>query len=477
MHAEPLEDPVAPSGEAALDDRDPTDALAEEFVAQLRRGERPTVDEYARKHPDHADSIRRVFPAMLLLESAVAKPRHRRQAIPDRLGDYRLKRMVGSGGMGAVYEAIQEPLGRRVAVKILAALRPDDPALPARFEREARTAARLQHPAIVPVYGVGEQDGVYFYVMQFIDGCGADVVIGQIARSRSDAGRSGGSGAATQAVAAFSARSAEREGAPDRQARDDTSTGAAATTGVADSLAPSSERYFRNVARTGAQAAGALAYAHAHGVLHRDVKPSNLLLDGRGNAFLTDFGLAKVVGDEDLTRTGVVVGTPRYMAPERLGKDPLDSIAGDIYGLGATLYELATLRPLFDDRRREALLARIRDEEPAAPRKLEPRIPRDLETVLIKAIAKDPAKRYASAAEFADDLTACAENRPIRARRQSAPAQAASWAKRHPMAATLSAALVLSLAGGLVTVSALWRRSEFHRIEANDHLIAAKNQA
>src|SRR4029077_2884858 len=183
------------------------------------------------------------------------------------------------------------------------------------------------------------------------------------------------------------------------------------------SATDSAGQYARSVALVGVQVAEALDYAHRQGVLHRDIKPSNLLLDGQGTVWVTDFGLAKATDSDDLTRTGDIVGTVRYMAPERFqGKADQGN---DIYGLGITLYEMLTLRPAFEDSDRARLIDRVAHEEPPRPRKLDPHIPRDLETIVLKAIAKEPDRRYASADAMAEDLRRFLADRPIRARRVS----------------------------------------------------------
>src|SRR5262249_18917954 len=206
--------------------------------------------------------------------------------------------------------------------------------------------------------------------------------------------------------------------------------------------------YHRRVARIALQVADALAHAHRLGVLHRDVKPSNLLLDAQGTVWVTDFGLAKVHDSAELTTPGEVVGTLRYLAPERLHGQ--GDARGDVYALGLTLYELLTLRPAFagDGEQKQHLVSRILFEEPPRPRRLEPAIPRDLETIVLKATAKDPAQRYQSATELADDLRRFLEDRPIRARRAGALELAWRWCRRNPVVAGLLAAVALSMLSG-----------------------------
>src|SRR5262249_28725733 len=198
-----------------------------------------------------------------------------------------------------------------------------------------------------------------------------------------------------------------------------------------------------SVARVGIQVAEALAYAHAQGILHRDIKPSNLLLDAKGTVWVTDFGLAKAEESEGLTQTGDIVGTLRYMAPERF--DGRSDPRSDVYGLGATLYELLTLHPPFREPNRVKLIEQVLHESPTPPRQLDRRIPRDLETVVLKAMAREPGQRYTTADQLAEDLRRFTADRPILARRPGAAERAWRWCKRNPVMAALVAAVAALL--------------------------------
>ncbi len=389
------------------------DRLAEEFLARLRRGERPSVSEYVERHPDLADDIRDVFPPLLLMEEAARPASADRDAaprpLPSQLGEYRILREVGRGGMGVVYEAEQVTLGRHVALKVLPR-RAGDERLLDRFRHEARAAARLHHTNIVPVFGVGEHQGTHYYAMQFIQGRGLDEVVLELRKLR-------------------------ESGAPL----------AAALLGIGEPTA-----YYRSVARIGLQVSEALAYAHKQGVLHRDIKPSNLLLDAKGTVWVTDFGLAKEEGTDQLTQTGDIVGTIVYMAPERFHgwADP----RSDVYSLGLTLYEMLVLRPAFSDTNYQRLLKKVLEEEPPPLRRSDATIPRDLETIVMKAIAKEPAQRYRSANQLSKDLDRFLSDEPIRARRPTFGERVALWARRSPAAVALVAVVLFSLAataGGL----------------------------
>jgi len=424
--------------------RDPVDALAEEFAARYRRGERPAVSEYVERCPERGDEIRELFPALVVMERLKPEAAERP---PDALGEYRIVREVGRGGMGVVYEAVQETLGRRVALKVLSAGWSTSPRQLERFRREARAAARLHHTNIVPVFGVGEAGGVAYYAMQFIDGHGIDAVLRDVRRLRA--------GETLPDEPASAAASLVADRFPDAPA---VTEGAASTTS-GSALAPSGpSAYYRSVARVGLQIAEALAHAHHRGVLHRDIKPSNLLLDLHGNVWITDFGLAKADDSDDLTGTGDVIGTVRYMAPERFNGRSLPQ--SDVYGLGVTLYEMLALRPAFDAPDRLDLADQIRTRRPLAPRALDPRVPRDLETIVLKCLAKDPRDRYVSADLLVEDLRRFLADRPVRARRASGLEQAWRWARRNPALAAVGAAALFFLAGGLALTYSQWRRAE-----------------
>ena len=455
--------------------RDPVEELAEDFLERYRRGERPAVSEFIARAPEHADEIRDLFPALVLMEQADPATDTDRPPAPaapfhlERLGDYRLIREVGRGGMGIVYEAEQEALGRHVALKILPLPTTKDVRSLARFRREARSAARLHHTNIVPVFDVGEREGVHYYAMQFIQGQGLDEVIAELRRLRQpkvpgSAGQPTGpaselifSLAESVVSGYFRANGTTAGPAPPAGPSPGTVPNGSKTsvlTDRSDFSTRSDFHFYRSAARIALQVSEALAYAHGQRVLHRDIKPSNLLLDAHGCAWVTDFGLAKEEGDS-LTGTGDVVGTLRYLAPERL--NGVSDARSDIYSLGLTLYELLTLRTAFAETDRVRLVQQITRHEPAAPRKLEPHLPRDLETIVLTAIAKEPGRRYATAADMADDLRRFLADRPIHARRTSQWEHAWRWCRRNPgwagtAAAVLGLLLVIAVGGTLLSL-------------------------
>jgi tetratricopeptide (TPR) repeat protein/serine/threonine protein kinase len=442
-------------------DPDPLLPLAEEFAERYRQGERPTLTEYADRHPALAERIRRLFPTLVVIEefgSVAGEPTGpfgmASGSAPPQLGEYRLLREVGRGGMGIVYEAVQESLGRHVALKVLTSPGLLSPTQLQRFEREAKAAARLHHTNIVPVYGVGEADGVHYYAMQFIHGRSADIVLRELRQLRQIA-LGGPADEPTTTVTP----SADSEHEPDAPAKEDGDFSLARqsylppSSGISELSGRSDAEYFRSVARVGVQAAEALAHAHTQGVLHRDIKPANLLIDPQGTVWVTDFGLAKVEGSDDLTREGEVPGTLRYMAPERFAGQA--DARSDIYSLGLTLYELLTLRPAFTVGDRAALVEQILHAEPARPRALASHVPRDLEAIILKALAKEPVERYQTAQELADDLRRFLEDLPVHARRSTVLQRLRKWTRRH-RAVVWSIAVCLLAAALALTGSIGW---------------------
>jgi WD40 repeat protein/serine/threonine protein kinase len=470
------------------------EALAEEFLERQRQGQRPTVAEYVERHPHLAGEIRTFFPALGLIEQLKLRSGEQTGSeaasdVPEepgaplqQLGDYRILREIGRGGMGVVYEAEQEALGRRVALKVLLGPAAQDAKMLARFRRESRTAAQLHHTNIVPVFDVGQQNGLCYYAMQFIRGQALDEVFRELQHLRAESRP----GSAKEAAPAGSLARSLWTGKYDRAAASGTANHEcgpaiavepgpepAETTAAAlpdhselSSVESNYQRYCRNVARLGLQAGQALAYAHAHGIIHRDIKPANLLLDTSGVLWVSDFGLVKTQ-DPALTDTGDLVGTLRYMAPERF-RGECDALA-DVYALGLTLYELLALRPAFDGKDRLHLVEQIGRQEPARLRALDPRIPRDLETILMKAIEKDPKRRYASADAMAEDLRRYLADEPIKARRIGPLERLGRWGRRNPVVAGLSAAVALITALGFAGVFGQMQVARANELKAQEH--------
>ncbi|TWU43980.1 Serine/threonine-protein kinase PknB [Novipirellula aureliae] len=366
-----------------------------------------------------------------------------------QLGDYIIKRQIGRGGMGVVYEAEQISLGRRVALKTLPFASVLDPKQVIRFKNEAQAAAGLHHPNIVPVYGVGNERGVHYFSMQLIQGQSLDEVIRELIEL-ADHGQEGASDR-LQAVC------------------NDTTADACGTTETvrAEPRKPTVSRcfstcksvqeanYVRSVAELGKHAADALHYAHEHGVIHRDIKPSNLMLDRQGKLWITDFGLARITNSQSITVSGDLIGTARYMSPEQAG-GRLHEIdhRSDVFSLGATLYEMLTLTPAFHGESREQLLRAVEFHGPESPRKRNPSIHVDLETILLKSLEKRRDDRYATAGELADDLANFLEGRPPKAKRPGPMEHAFRFAARHRNW-VVAGFLVLCLLLAVVSTSAM----------------------
>lgn len=457
--------------------RDRVELLAAEFINALRDGGEPTIDQYAADNPEQAAEIRDLFPTIIAMERLKADQETRSTPTSkieptdiERLGDLRIIREIGRGGMGVVYEAEQESLGRRVAVKVLPKQQLNSEKSLARFLRESKTAAKLHHTNIVPVLGVGADEGYHYYVMQYIRGVGLDEVIGHLRgpESTSDAPASTRPPANLSDVAVELLEQAEGDDGTDSRSPglDETltSVGALDDTDLSvdgapdESFSPANpsaaieqpfaHKYWRSVASIGQDVANALEYAHEHGTLHRDIKPSNLLLDSDGEISVADFGLAKSIGQDDLSRTGDIVGTLRYMAPEQFTGNA--DARSDVYSLGVTLYELVTLHPAYNESERAKSLIHGNAILPVQPRHVRRDIPSDLETIILKAINIEPERRYQTAEELAGDLQRYCEDRPILARRTSPVERTWRWSRRNPAIASLcaiAASLLVAIAG------------------------------
>jgi serine/threonine protein kinase len=397
-----------------------------EYLAELEAGRKPNRAAYLARYPELAEALSECFDGIELahtlrpVAAPATPPTNEFTASP--LGDFQILTEIGRGGMGVVYEAIQLSLGRRVALKVLPFAAALDAKHLQRFKTEAHAAAQLHHTNIVPVYAVGCERGVHFYAMQLIEGRSLAAVIEEQRELADD----------------------ERTTAVNRGSLTHSRSEAAAS-------APHSGRSrasFRTSARIAAQVADALEFAHESGVVHRDIKPANLLVDTKGAVWVADFGLAQVSADVSLTQTGDMVGTLRYMSPEQASgrRAPVDHRA-DVYSLGATLYELLTLEPIFPGQDRVSLLQQIIHDDPEPLRRHDRAVPVELETIVLKSVAKNPSERYATAGDMAADLRRFLDERPILARRPTLVDRAHKWMRRHP---SVVAAAVLVLVCGLI---------------------------
>ncbi|HEY2158203.1 MAG TPA: serine/threonine-protein kinase, partial [Isosphaeraceae bacterium] len=464
--------------------------LIDELADRYQTGEPVDWEAVAREHPGRVERARALWPAIAAMaelgsvtgrhSSHSALPESAAPATIGELGDFRILREIGRGGMGVVYEATQVSLGRRVALKVL----PFAPVLSEkplqRFKNEAQAAAHLNHPNIVPVYAVGCERGVHYYAMRYIEGRTLAAVITELRRLDSAGERPPPLEPKDDLAFTLASELASGQLNPGLHPGEDDAVTASylpQPPALADRpldrpsrVTGSTERstqttaFFQTSARLGLQAAKALDHAHEQGILHRDIKPSNLLIDPLGNLWVTDFGLARIQGDAGLTMTGDLLGTLRYMSPEQaLAKRVVVDHRTDIYSLGVTLYELLTLGPAYSGRDRQEVLRRIAFEEPPAPRKHNAAVPVALETIVLKAMAKDPSCRYASARELADDLRRFLNHEPIRARRTGPAERLMMWARRRPAIAALVCLVALVSTVGFAVSAMAWGQAALAR--------------
>jgi tetratricopeptide (TPR) repeat protein len=404
-------DGLSPRGENTLE------SVLDRFLAERASGGEPDEERYLREHPGLAAELRGVFRTLDFVE-ATSRSMHGSLLEPGAaVGEFRIVREVGRGGMGVVYEAVQTTLQRRVALKVLGPGATLSPHAPERFALEAETAGRLHHSNIVPIHAVGEHEGMLYFAMQYISGRSLAWHLG--------AWRGDGVG--------------DRAG------------------------------HHRRVAGWGRQVAEALEHAHSHGAIHRDIKPANLLLDDDDRVWLTDFGLAREDARATITVSGDVVGTARYMSPEQARGGRLDG-RSDIYSLGATLYELLALSPAIDGDSRELVLNRLTTGAPRPLRQADAAIPRDLERVIAKCLAREPEGRYQRAGELAEDLRRYLHGEPILARRTPLRVRATRLVRRHRLRLAGVVALLALVAAVLVIGRA-------YRLEQGRHALGAAQAA
>ena len=444
--------------------------ILEEYLAELECGGRPSQEELIAQHPDLEDVLRAYLRELDQLHqaglpksfSARENPAARVNGERGRLGDFQIIREVGRGGMGVVYEAQQLSLDRRVALKVLPFAATLDARQLKRFKNEAQAAAQLHHNQIVPVYAVGCDRGVHYYAMQFIEGQSlAEIIqeLRELSPPRPDEQREAQS---------EGARPAGVVGNPTTSSNSTVEPRTAIVTPRSSILDPQSSTFFRAAAELIVQAALALEHAHQLGVVHRDIKPANLLVDASGNLWITDFGLARGRTEQGLTRSEDLVGTLRYMSPEQaLAKRGVVDHRTDIYSLGVTLYETLTLEPAYAGSDRDDLLRQIALCAPRPPRRLRPSVPVALETIVLKAIAREPERRYSSAQDLADDLERFLDNRPIKAVRPTLWERLTKWCGRHKPVLMAAAVLGTLAAVGLIACTILiWREKEAAKASA-----------
>ena len=405
--------------------------LLEKYLTGMEEGVPPTVEQLAADEPELRQPLQEYIaglqdlhriavgfdPNVLGTDSELGDAESSQWNHGEQqLGDFRLREVIGRGGMGVVYRADQLSLGRTVAIKLLPVGSLLDQRQIARFRNEAQAAACLQHPNIVPVYAVGCQRGVHYYAMQFIDGCAMDEVIAENA---------------------------------------------------SEGLTPD----WRKMVELGIQASEALHWAHESSVIHRDIKPSNLLLDREGKLWVTDFGLARYQTDVSLTQSGDIVGTMRYMSPEQArGESALVDGRTDVYSLGVTLFEMLSLHPAHDAEDAPSVLRLIDQDSVPLLRQHRGDIPRDLETVIAKAMSPSRDRRYETALEFADDLRSVLAGLPTVARPPTWLDRSAQWASKHQRSVATSVLLgIVALFGlgiGFMMIAAEKQKSDTSALRA-----------
>ena len=448
-----------PRPETEAIDRD--ERLGEAIEAYLdlaEHGEAPEPERFAADYPDLGGELVEALEGLALVQGLVGDPGvgpHRLEA-GRRVAGYRIVGELGRGGMGVVYEAVHVDLDRPVALKVLGARAAPDSQGRRRFLNEAKTAAGLHHTHIVPVFDVGQVGGLCYYAMQRIEGVGLDRVVKALRRGRSTAAGSGSNRRSSApptppAPPSLADTASWAAGMPPRSTDRDLVEREEDHPPFAP---PRGSAYYRWVAHIGRQAAEALDHAHQSGVVHRDIKPSNLLVDAVGNAWVADFGLARRLADVSLTQTDSLLGTPRYMSPEQARGEAVGGLS-DVFSLGATLYELVALSPPFDGKTAAELVRQIGEREVTPPRRHDPRLPRDLETIILKALARRPADRYATAGALAEDLKRFIDHEPVRARRIGPVGRLLRFSQRHP---TLAAVALGSAVAIVSTVAVSYGR-------------------
>lgn len=433
---------------------DPTDLLRELVAQCLGRMEtegESALQAICDEHPSHAEVLRRRIRALRGVGLLDSRPPT--EGFPERLGEFRLIRPLGGGGMGVVYLAQQESLNRTVALKLI---RPEHlyfPGARERFQREVDAVARLRHPGIVPVYTVGEENGVPYFAMEHVEGRSLSEILKDLVGLD---------------PAGLSAADLQRQITPEGE------NVARPRSGTTSRSAVFQGRWVEACFRVAREVAEALEHAHARGVLHRDVKPSNIMVTPAGRVVLLDFGLAISDGASKLTRSGALIGSLPYMAPEQVD-GRLDDIgtATDVYGLGATLYEMLTLQLPHPGETVDEIQRSIQGGRAVAPSKINTAVPWDAETVCLTAIDVEPGRRYVDAAAMGRDLGNVLSLRPIQARRPGMALRGRRFAQRHP---ALSVAAVLGCAvaiGGPTTFGVLQRAQALEVKGLNERLTVA----
>jgi serine/threonine protein kinase len=409
--------------------------ILSEITRVIESGERIDTEEYLGRYPALAPELKQFF-ATRVLEGG---DRETGLGVGSVIDDYRIKREIGRGGMGVVYEAEQISLGRMVALKVVPPNLLRGRSAADRFRREATAVARLSHARIVGVHGFNQTGGIAYLAMEYVAGIDLAEIIDRLRTARTHGRRFVRvSGPDLDQDIATWAKGRRLIGTMPDDPR------------IAEGVVLDLRNYAHMAAAIARDSADALRHAHSHGIIHRDIKPSNLILAENGRVKLSDFGLAKSVGEGSLTKTGDFIGSPAYVSPEQAAsrRKKVDE-RSDIYSLGVTLYEMLTLIQPFSGKDVAVILRNILTKDPLPPTRLNPRVPRDLETIVLKAIEKDPDQRYQTAEELSDDLRRFLNFEPISARPLGPLARAGRAVRRHKVALSIgvmaAAIIVLSV--------------------------------
>ena len=427
-------------------DPETLEQIVDHFTNRLRAGEHPAIADYQKRHPQFKDEIEDLLASVTMIEqlksnstNSSSKSRSLDEVSGlEQIGQYKINGEIGRGGMGVVFEAVHESLGKRVAIKVMPTPLVNSKNFVERFKREAQSAARLHHTNIVSVFGVGEGDGYHYYVMDLIEGQTLGAVIRGFNASHPNSTkidrydtRVDMSGERTLAITpSIISEKPTAISLEEKKTLETPTNNSQARPSVKAS-------HYRWAARIAADIADAVAFAHDADLLHRDIKPSNIILDQKGQVWITDFGLAiDSRCDIYLTKTRDVIGTPKYLSPESLeGKYDYRS---EVYCIGLTLYELATLQPAFNNGTTAEVIRAIATSSPPSPRKISPSIPIDLSTIIEKSISRNAEERYSTVKDLQRDLIAFIEDRTIAARPPSTIEMVSKWGRRNPLAASLS---------------------------------------
>lgn len=433
--------------------------LLDDYLTSLEAGDPLELDELIAEYPHLGDDIRMFAACVDRLHLATVRgPRHDNKkpvVTTAKLGEFELGDEIGRGGMGIVYAARQSSLDRQVALKVLPLAATWDDKQVARFRNEAQAAAQLQHPNIVPVYAVGEEQGVHYYAMQLIAGESLDKLIFDLKGADEPSNLTDEADTRPARDAAYASPAGDDAG------------NCPASSRLRGLYCSDRTAYCRAIAELGIAVAEALHDAHECGVVHRDVKPSNLILEQAGKVWVADFGLARVRDCPGVTVTGDVVGTLRYISPEQAtGQHTLVDQRTDVYALGATLYELLTLQYAFSSDDRRQVLHDVQHRQPRPLRAVDNQIHRDLETIVLTSMAKTPAERYDTAAAQAVDLRRFLEGQPIRARRPTFADRATKWLARRRLLACSAMLVLLAVASVSTTGAALLAREKAQKAAA-----------